>query len=82
MHTKHFLDDGGFTNVHNESLSKTERQNEVDNLELQQLRSDNILKTNQLVDYEKTKRNLKKTTNATIAVAIIALLELILLLIR
>lgn len=82
VHTKHFLDDGGFTKVHKESLSKTERQNEVDNLELQQLKSDNILKTNQLVDYEKTKRNFKKTTNATIAVAIIALLELILLLIR
>jgi len=82
VHTKHFLDDGGFTKVHKESLNKSEQKTEKENLELQQLRTDNILKTNQLADYEKTKVDLKRTTNATIVLAIIALLELVLLLIN
>lgn len=82
VHTSHFLQDGGLTKVHNESLIKTERQKEIDNLELQQLRSDNILKTNQLADYDTTKRHLRYSMIANVVLAVIALVQLLLLIIK
>ena len=56
VHTKHFLDDGGFTKVHNESLNKAERQNEIENLELQQLRTNVKILTDQHIDYLKDRK--------------------------
>jgi len=59
------------------SISQTKEEKE--NLELQQLRSDNILKTNQLIDYDTTKRQLKYSMIANVVLAVIGLIELLLL---
>lgn len=60
--------------------SLNESTKEKENLELQKLRSENMLIANQLVDYEKTKGYLKNTTIATIVLSIIAVIELIIIL--
>jgi hypothetical protein len=62
-----------------EQSSKSE---ERDNLEMQQLRTDNILKTNQLVDYETTKRHLRYSMIANIILVLITFVQLLLLIIK
>lgn len=54
---------------------------EKENLELQSLRSQTQLLTNQLIDYGSTKAKLDLANKATVVVAIVAVIELVLLIV-
>lgn len=77
-YTELFLKAGGFTKMVKTKLDKQERQIEIENLELQNLRASVQIITNELADYEKVRSEARTSKMVSILAIFISLLGLLL----